>query len=158
MSYFKPEPFTKVLYFENGGKGDADGRSPDHAAAMIDNSTLWAIPQYSEIKKVSVIIDTAVAGTTDIDIGDADNADGFVDGSGSLTLGTPGIYSNNAKVAGAYLRVETAGATDAADIYVVPTSKYYTASGKYIAADFTGTSSAGKLRVVIEGVYHGANP
>lgn len=158
MSYFKPEPFQKVIYLESGGKGDADGHSADHAANFVDNASLWAIPQHTKIDKVYLVIDTAITGTTDIDVGDADDADGFIDGSLSLTLGTTGAYSMDAKLGGAYLRVQTAGATDAGDIYVVPASKYYKVSGKYIAIDCTGSNSAGKARLVIEGVHMGANP
>lgn len=149
-SGFIGEEFTKVFYFESGGKGSGSALSAANAAALSDK-TLWAIPAGTVIRKVYAVIDTAVTGTTDLDIGDDDSGNGFLDGSGSLTLGTPGMYGWSAKVAGSYLRTQTAGATDAADIYVVPNAKYYSASGKSLIADFTGTNTAGKLRIVVEG-------
>ena len=48
-----------------------------------------------------------------------------------------------------------AGATDAADIYVVPNAKYYSATGKEVKLDTATASTAGTARVVIEGYYFG---
>lgn len=149
------ERFQKVIYVAHGGSASCKGLSYACAKPFTDGN-LWAIPAGTLIDRVYVIVDTAVAGTTDVDIGDDDGANGFVDGSLSLTLGTPGMYSLNAKVAGAYLRVQTAGVTDPADIYVVPTGKGYVAAGKTVKLDGTGASSAGRMRVVIEGAYMGA--
>jgi hypothetical protein len=67
------------------------------------------------------------------------------------------MYGWDAKVAGSYLRVQTAGATDAADIYVVPSAKYYSATGKEVKLDVTGSNTAGAARVVIEGFYIGSH-
>jgi hypothetical protein len=147
---FAEEEFKEVFYFEHGGKGSQSADSADNAKAIADTD-IMSIEAGTVIEKVYVIVDTAITGTTDLDVGDDDDADGFVDGSLSVTLGTPGMYGNNAKVAGAYLRVQTAGATDAADIYVVPNSKYYSAAGKEIKLDATGASTAGKFRVVVQG-------
>jgi hypothetical protein len=150
-SGFVHEKFQKTFYFSSAGKATNSGLSASSPKAMVDNAALWAIPAGSVIEKVYAVVDVAVAGTTDLDVGDNDSSNGFLDGSVSLTLGTPGMYGWNAKVAGSYLRVQTAGATDAADIYVVPDAKYYGASGKSLAVDFTGAATAGKLRVVVEG-------
>lgn len=149
-SYQCNKPFTQVVYLEAGGKGAQNGTSAANALPFADED-LWAIPAGAMIDRVYMVIDTAITGSTDLDVGDDDDADGFIDGSLSLTLGTPGAYSLNAKVAGAYLRVQTAGATDAGDIYVVPTSKYYAAAGKEVKLDNTTTNTAGKARVFIEG-------
>jgi uncharacterized protein YdeI (BOF family) len=151
---FQKEKFTKVVYLAYGGTGD--GSNPAAPKSLNADSDLWAIPANTVIEKVYVVIDTAIAGTTNMDIGDDDDADGFVDSSGSVTLGTEGMYGWNAKTAGAYLRVETAGGTDALDLYVVPNAKYYAATGKEVKLDISGTNSAGKVRVVIEGYYLGA--
>ncbi len=152
MSLPHPQKFQKVIYLNGAaGLGDASGSSASNAKAFVD-ADLWAIPAGTLIEKVYVIITTAITGTSDLDIGDDDSANGFVDGSGSLTLGTPGMYSNNAKVAGSYLRVETAGATDALDIYVVPTGKYYSAAGKEVKLNVTTTNTGGAAMVVIEGM------
>lgn len=150
---FKNEKFQHVKYYAHGGLGDGSGKSADNAAAIVD-SDVMAIEAGTVIEKVYVCVDTAITGVTNLDVGDDDDADGFVDGSLSVTLGTPGMYGWNAKLAGAYLRVETAGATDAADIYVVPNAKYYAAAGKEVKLDVTTASTAGAFRVVVEGMKH----
>jgi hypothetical protein len=151
---FAGEYFRKVFYFAHGGSGDSSGIDENNALPMTD-ADLMAIPEGTVVTNVYLFEDTAITGTTDIDVGDDDDADGFIDGSASLNLGTTGMYSWDAKNAGAYLRIETAGATDAGDIYVVPNAKYYAASGKEVKVDFTGTSTAGAGRVVVEGYYLG---
>lgn len=151
---FQKEKFIKQIYLAYGGTGD--GSNPAAPKSLNADSDLWAIPANTVIEKVYVVIDTAITGTTNFDVGDDDDPDGFIDGSLSVTLGTEGMYGWNVKTAGAYLRTETAGATDAADIYVVPNAKYYSATGKEVKLDITGTNTAGKARVVIEGYYLGA--
>lgn len=157
QAQYKGERFQKVIYVAHGGSTANNGTSYQSAKPFGDID-LWAIPAGAIIDKVYAIVDEAVAGTTDFDLGDDDQSDDFLDGSVSLTLGTPGMYGWNAKVAGAYLRVQTAGATDAADIYVVPNAKYYAASGKELKMDATGASSAGKVRIVVEGYFAGGTP
>lgn len=154
MAQFQKQQFTKVFYVAHGGSTANSGLNPASPKPFSDLD-LWNIPANVVIEKVYAIVDVAVAGTTDFDIGDDDDADGFLDGSGSLTIGTVGMYGWNAKVAGAYLRVQTAGATDAADIYVVPNAKFYSATGKELKLDSTGSSSAGKVRIIVEGYYVG---
>jgi len=147
------EPFVKTIYVKYGGSASNSGTSYDAAKSCAADADLWDIPAGAMITNVYVMIDTAVTGSTDLDIGDDDDPDGFVDGTNELAaaLGTPGLYNMNAKVAGAYLRVQTAGATDAADIYVVPRSKYYAAAGKEIKQDITTACTAGKYRVIVTG-------
>ncbi len=149
---FQGEAFQKEFYFcgTTLGTGKHTGADPSNCMPFADQN-IWAIPAGTIISKVSVLITTLISGTTDIDIGDDDSSNGYVDGSVSLTLGTAGLYSNNAKVAGSYLRVQTAGATDATDIYVVPTSKYYPAAGKSLTMDITTANTAGKMVVIVEG-------
>lgn len=146
------EPFVKTIFVKYGGSASAKGTSYDAAKSCAADGDLWDIPANTLINRVYVIIDTAVTGSSDLDIGDDDDPDGYVDGSVSLTLGTAGLYGWNAKVAGAYLRVQTAGVSDAADIYVVPSAKYYSATGKEIKQDITTACTAGKYRVVVEGL------
>lgn len=146
---FAGEKFTHTVYVKGtatGGTGQSY-RSPKPFA----DGDLWDIPANTVIEKVYVIVDTAITGTTDVDVGDDDDPDGFVDGSLSITLATPAMYGWNAKTAGAYLRTQTAGATDAADIYVVPNAKFYLSAGKEVKLDNTTTNTAGEMRVVIEG-------
>lgn len=150
MNAFSGEKFVKVVHLAYGGASTNSGENYSSPKDFTDQD-LCSIEAGTVIEKVWCIIDTAITGTTDFDIGDDDDADGFLDGSLSLTIGTAGAYSLNAKVAGAYMRVQTAGATDAADIYVVPAAKYYSAAGKEIKLDATGTATAGKARIFIEG-------
>lgn len=148
------QKFVKVVYLAYGGSASNSGSSYAAPKPFVDGD-LWSIPAGTVIEKVYMIIDTLLTGTTDLDVGDDDDADGFIDGSLSVTLGTAGMYGWNAKTAGAYLRVQTAGATDAGDIYVVPNGKYYSAAGKEVKLDVTTANTAGKARVVIEGYYAG---
>lgn len=144
---------SKVLvkHFAHGGTGS--GNSSSNPLPIADGD-IWAIPAKTLIKNVWVVIDTAITGTTALTIGDDDDPDGFVlDLVGGFS--TPGLYSWDAKTAGPYLRIETAGATDAADIYVVPAAKYYSAAGKEVKLDATTASTAGAFRVFIEYEYYG---
>lgn len=147
---WKNEKFQKVFYLAHGGTGN--GLTAESPLPILTGDLMAILPGMV-LEKVCAVVDVAITGSTNIDVGDDDDADGYVDSSLSVTLGTPGMYGHNAKVAGAYLRVETAGATDAADIYVVPNQKYYAAAGKELKIAVTGTSTAGKLRVVVEGSY-----
>lgn len=152
---FQGECFEKVFYFSGpSGKGSASGKSAANAAAIKDGD-IMSIEAGTIIKTVTVLLDTAVTGSTALDIGDDDGATSFCP-TASITLATPGMYCGNAKARGAYLRVQTAGVTDAADIYVVPNWKYYSAAGKEIKLDNTTTNTAGAFRVVVEGCKVGA--
>ena len=152
MSLVLPSKFMELVYFSALGSGDNGGHSSGNAKSMAaDNVNVWTIPAGTLIENVYMILTAAITGTTNLDFGDDDDADGYIDSSLSVTLNTPGVYGANAKLAGAYLRVETAGGTDAADIYVVPQVKYYAAAGKEIKMDLTGAGTAGSFILVIEG-------
>lgn len=152
---FQKEKFSIVVYLAYGGSASNTGLNPASPKPFADGD-LWAIPANTVIEKVYTVIDTAITGTTNLDVGDDDDPDGFIDGSLSVTLSSEGMYGWNVKTGGAYLRVETAGATDAADIFVVPNAKFYSATGKEVKLDITTTNTAGKARVIIEGYYLGA--
>lgn len=149
MPGFKNEKFHHVKYYAHGGLGDRSGNSADNAAAIAD-SDVMAIDGEMLIEKCYLRITTAITGTTALVVGDDDSANGFILDQ-AANLGTPGLYSWDAKGAGAYLRIQTAGATDAADIYVVPNSKYYAAAGKEVKLDVTTASSAGAFEIHVEG-------
>lgn len=151
MGSFKKEAFVQEVFYAHGGSGDNSGNSAGNAKTIVDDALVMTIEAGTVVEKVFVVIDTAITGVTNLDVGDDDDADGFVDGSLSVTLGTAGMYGWDVKNAGAYLRVQTAGATDAADIYVVPNAKYYAAAGKEIKLDVTTASTAGAFRVIIQG-------
>lgn len=147
---FKNEKFMKTWYLAAGGTGDGSSES---APLPFVTADLWAIPAGTEIEKVKFFVDTAITGTTVLIVGDDDNNDGYVEDM-AANFATPGLYSNNAKVAGAYLRVQTAGGTDALDIDVVPSSKFYAATGKELKLACTTANTAGKARIVVEGTLY----
>jgi hypothetical protein len=144
---FGNQPFVKVFYFEHGGKGSANGLSAGNAAAIADKD-LMSIEAGMVIEEVSLIIDTAVGGSSALDVGDDDDADGFCPNA-SLTLGTPALYCDNAGDRGAYMRKQTQGGST--PNVVAPKAKYYAAAGKEVKLDVTGASNAGKFRVVVKG-------
>lgn len=153
---FVGQKFVKTIYVKFGGSSVNGGGSYNAAKSCAADGNLWAIPANVLIEKVYMVIDTSITGSTGMDVGDDDDPNGFIDASLSVTLGTPGLYGYDAKNAGAYLRIQTAGGTDALDIFVVPNAKYYSAAGKTLKLDVTTACTAGKFRVVVEGIYLGA--
>lgn len=147
MGLVRNKPFMKTIYLAYGGTGD--GQSADAAAPFVTGD-LYSFPAGTVVEGVDVYIDTAITGTTAWLLGDDDDNDGYAPDL-AAALGTPGLYNSNAKVAGAYLRVQTAGVTDAADIYVVPAKKYYSAVGKELKQVCTTANTAGAARVVVYG-------
>jgi len=151
-SGWKGQKFVKQFFFYGAaGKGSRTGLDAGNAMSIADGD-IWAIPAGTVIEKVYMIVTAAITGTTVLTVGDDDGATSFIPAA-AITLGTPGLYGWDAKNAGAYLRVETAGASDAADIYVVPQAKYYSAAGKEVKLDNTTTNTGGAFSVVIEGMY-----
>jgi hypothetical protein len=148
---FKNQPFKNVFWFYGpSGRGAANGLNQANAAAIADGD-IWAIPAGTVIEKVYVIVDTALTGTTALEIGDDDNSAGFVDNR-SITLGSAGMYGYGPSyVSGNYLKQFTVGAS--APTVVSPSAKYYSASGKEIKLNNTTTNTAGAFRVVVEGYY-----
>jgi hypothetical protein len=143
------KPFVQEIFVTGAvavGSGSGDSYLSSKACLTGD---LMPIEAGMLIEKVFVIVDVAVTGSTAVNVGDDDSSNGFVP-TAALTLGTPGMYGYDAKAAGSYLRIQTAGATDAGDIYVVPNAKYYPAA-KTLKLAVTGTWTAGKLRVVVMG-------
>jgi hypothetical protein len=152
-TFVKPSLFRKEIFLYGAAAvGSGSGESYSSSLPFVSGD-LMAIPAGMIITRCFLIIDVAITGTTNLDVGDDDDADGFIDGSLSVTLGTPGMYGWNCKTAGAYLRTETAGVTDPADVYVVPNAKYYAAVGKEVKLACSTANTAGKARVVVEGHY-----
>lgn len=144
---FPNEKFQKVVWFAFGGTGNGDSAASPKAIASAD---LFSIPAGTIIEKAYIIIDVAITGTTALTLGDDDAAAGYLPDQ-AANLATPGMYGWDAKTAGSYLRISTAGATDAGDIYVVPAAKYYAAAGKEVKLVNTTTNTAGAFRIVVEG-------
>jgi hypothetical protein len=150
---FSPQRFLHKKYFANGGTGSGESYS-NPAAIATGSADVLAIPAGTLIEKVYLQIFVAITGTTVLTVGDDDSATGFVTDQ-AANFATPGLYNLDAKGAGAYLRVQTAGATDAADIYVVPTAKFYASAGKEVKVVCTTANTAGAFAVWVEGLYLG---
>lgn len=150
-SYPCNTPFLHTVYLDGAnGKGSLTGENAANALPFVDGD-LWAIPANTLIKDVYWSVDTIITGTTVLEVGDDDAAAGFITDA-AADFGSTGLKTYNAKVAGSYLRVQTAGATDAGDIYVVPNWKFYASAGKEVKLNVTTTNTAGKARIFIEGV------
>ncbi len=137
------EKFQQVIYLGQVSATQSvlnNGFSAASPKGFVDGN-LWAIPANTVVENVYLVIDSAITGTTQIDLGDADDGDGFASTNGNLS--TPDMYLWKAQQKGAYLYNTGAVRTASA--------KFYSAAGKYLAIDVTGTNTAGTARVVIEG-------
>lgn len=119
-------------YFEHGASGS--GKSAADRAA-IETNDIFSLEPGVRVVQAYVEIETAVTGSTAIDIGDDDDADGFIP-TASLTLGTPGTYGYGVDEKGVYL-------ADTGE----ERSKYYGVADKEAKMAVTGASTAGKLAV-----------
>lgn len=124
---FKNEEFLKVKYYAYGASGS--GASAADPASPVDGD-IMAIESGMVIEDVHVIVTTSITGATQLDVGDDDDQNGFV-AAATLTAGQPVVG------AGAYL---ASGA-----------KKYYSADGKEVKLDMTGTVSAGAFIVKVKG-------
>lgn len=146
---FVGERFQKVIWFNGpSGTGSLSGLSASNAKAIADDTAVWSIPAGTVIEDVRVIIDTALVGTTQVDVGDDDDANGYVDGSIGVTEASTGINPASQRLGGAYLQSTGSGASDN---YLFPAVKYYSAEGKEFRLDITGTNTSGAFRLVITG-------
>lgn len=147
-TYGPRQKFQQVVYLKYGGTGT--GQNPDSPLPFADED-LWAIPANTVIENVYLLLDAAITGTTVLEVGDDDSASGYITDI-AADFANVGMYGWSAKTyAGSYKYIQTAGATDAADVYRVPNAKYYAAAGKEIKLNITTANTAGKARVVIEG-------
>jgi len=124
---FANEEFLKLKYYAAGATGS--GASASDAANPVDGD-IMAILAGVVVENVDVIVTTSITGATQLDVGDDDDQNGFV-AAATLTAGQPVVG------AGAYL---ASGA-----------KKYYSAAGKEVKLDMTGTASAGAFIVKIKG-------
>lgn len=124
-------PFVKEFHIAFGGTGD--GSSASNPAA-IEDQDIMAIPAGMVIEAVDLLITTGITGTTDIDIGDDDQSDDYLDGSGDVSDFTAASYNVGA---GTYI---ASGA-----------KKYYSVSTKEVKMDATGAATAGVAVVIIKG-------
>lgn len=124
---FSNEEFLKIKYFAFGATGT--GASPADPASPVDGD-IMAIEPGMVIENVDVIVSTTITGSTQLDVGDDDDQNGFV-AAATLTAGAPVVG------AGAYL---TGGA-----------KKYYASAGKEVKLDMTGAATAGVFLVKVKG-------
>lgn len=124
---FLNEEFLKVKYYAFGGSGA--GASAADPASPVD-SDVMAIEAGMVIEGVDVLVTTAITGTTQLDVGDDDDQNGFV-AAATLTDGAVSVG------AGAYL---ASGA-----------KKLYEASGKEVKLDITTAMTAGAFVVKVKG-------
>lgn len=141
--------FEKIVYLDSAVTTSAksaanSGRDYASAKGFLDGDLL-AIPANVVIDNVFVVVDTAISGLTAFNIGDDDAASGFIASSSpSGTLGALGLKYYEVDYKGSYLK---GGATSSVSVL----GKYYSATGKEVKLDVTGTASAGKARVFISG-------
>lgn len=138
-------PFTKVIYLATPS-GSGSGTSYDNAKALGVDADLMAIQPGMVIEQAYVIVDEAVDGVTAIQLGDDDSAAGFLPTASTSTyLATPQMLGWSSTAKGSYLKDGSSN----------PAAKYYSAAGKEVKLDATGTLGVtGKVRVVIQGYNH----
>jgi len=132
------ESFCEVVYFAHGASGS--GKSENDALPIETNAAVLELPANIVMKHAYVIIDTAVAGSTTVDVGDASDPDGYV-ATANLTLGTEGLYNYAGAEVGAYLNNGTDG-----------NAGYLVSAATDLAVAVTDASTAGAFRLVLEGL------
>lgn len=146
------ERFEKTIYVSaavDTTTKSANNSGRDYASAKgFFDGDLLAIPANVIIENVYVVVDEAVAGITAFNLGDDDNAAGFIVSASPLDapedLGDTGLHYWNVDYKGAYAKCGVIVSNQKC-------AKFYSATGKKLKLDVTGTASAGKLRVIVEG-------
>ena len=114
----------------------------------LTDGDLLDIPANVVITNVYVIVDAVGASLTAFNLGDDDDSDGFVASSSPNNavsgLEALGMKYWNIAYKGVYLKDSTVVANHVA-------AKYYSATGKELKLDVTGTSTGYKMRVFVHG-------
>lgn len=145
-------PYSKVVYISAAvttSTASARNTGLDYSSAKgFFDGDLLAIPANVVITNIYFVADEAVVGPTLFNVGDDDSSSGFIASSSPLggpeSFGSTGLKHYGLDYKGAYLKggvVVTNGWQ----------GKYYSATGKEIKLDVTGTASAGKLRMFVFG-------
>lgn len=138
------KPFEKVIYVSAAATASSSASGASYASAKNwADQDLFAIPANVVIEQVYAVVDEALAGATAVSLGDDDAATGFVT-SASSPLAATGVNWYEQTDKGAYLKI---GANARA--------KFYSATGKEVKLDVTGTASAGKVRFYFRGYSFG---
>lgn len=145
--------FSKVIHLTSTNlsptpSANNDGRDYTSAKPMTDGDLL-NIPANVVVTNVYVIVDQAGSSLTAFNIGDDDDADGYIASSSPNASAGQGLESTGLKYwdlayHGVYLKDSTVVANHEA-------AKFYSATGKELKLDVTGTSVGYKLRVFVEG-------
>lgn len=145
--------FQKVIHLTSTNlsptpNANNDGR--DYASPKpLTDGDLLAIPANVIITNVFVVVDQVGASLTAFNIGDDDDSDGYIASSSPNNaesgLQVLGLKYWDVAYKGAYLK----GGNVVANHEL---SKYYSATGKELKLDVTGTSTDYKMRVFVEGV------
>lgn len=139
--------FEKVVYVSAASTASSSASGASYASAKNwQDQDLFAIPANVVIEQVYAVVDEALAGATAVSIGDDDSATGFVT-SASSPLASTGVNWFEQTDKGAYLKIGSNAR-----------AKFYSATGKEVKLDVTGTASAGKVRFYFKGYSFGAGP
>jgi hypothetical protein len=139
-------PFSKIIHVSSAVTSTQSalnsGRDYGSPKGFYNAISLWSIPANVVVQNVFVVVDTSVVGVTAFNIGDEDSATGYVSSS-SPTLTASNLYFYETSYKGSYLKGGEIVSTSW-------TGKYYSAV-KALKLGITGTASAGKLRIFIQG-------
>lgn len=142
--------FTKIIHLMSANlsptpSANNDGRDYGSALPFTDGD-LFDIPANVVVTNVYLVVDEAIAGLTAFNVGDDDDADGIIASSSpAVALAIAGSLNYfGVPYKGVYLKDSTSVANHV-------TAKYYSATGKELKLDVTGTSTAGKARLFVEG-------
>lgn len=141
--------FEKVIYVDaaiTSTKSAVNTGNNLASAKGFFDGDLWSIPAGAVIENVYVIVDTAVSGITLFELGDDDDANDVIASSSTpfvVGSATSGLMYWDTLYKGAYLK--------SANPAGVPTAKFYSAAGKELKLNVTGTATAGKIRIVVKG-------
>jgi hypothetical protein len=144
--------FTKTIFLSGSvlttSKSAANsGRDYSSPKGFFDGD-LMDIPANVVITNVYQIVDVACSGISAFNLGDDDSSTGFVASPTALTsLALVGMHYWAVDYKGAYLK-----GGDLVANTVGWNSKYYSATGKELKMDITGTANAAcRVRVIVDG-------
>ena len=153
------QEFTKVIYLESANlsptpSASNSGRDYESAKPLTDGN-LFAVPKNVVISNVYLVVDEAITGLTAFNVGDTDAGSGYIASSspgntGEGGLGATGLKYWDLAYKGTYLLNSVLVANHQA-------AKFYSATGKFITLDTTGTSTGGRARLFIKGYSVGAS-
>ncbi len=146
MGYPKGKKLTHVFLWDF----DVSNTGADsHTATGV--IPILSLPANSIVHNVFANVITAVTGSTAEEVGDGTDVDGYLTDGFAANAGVYPVSIRPAAstFAGVFSLVQTAGATDAADVDTVPEQKIY-ASADTLDYKISGTATAGKIQFVVE--------